>query len=158
MPSAGPREGSAVGDRFSDFTLKDLAGQAHSLKDLRGRRVVHVVFWASWCVPCLQEIPAIRQVYAKYRERGLEVLSIALNLNETPEVVRSLARDLKVTYPVLWDEDGMMMRRHKVYVVPQNFLIGKDGIIRYTGVNLPGNYEALVETLLREGGATATGH
>jgi peroxiredoxin len=134
-----------------DFVLKDLNGQKFSLKEMRGQRVVHVVFWATWCAPCLQEIPHIRETYAKYRDRGFQVLGIVVEMNQTPDVVRGVARDLKVNYPVLWDEGGTVQDRYRVSYIPQNFLVGKDGIIRYAGTSLPSNYDALVESLLKDG-------
>jgi peroxiredoxin len=155
MPPLPVQEGWGVGNRSYLFSLKDLAGQTYDLKALRGRRVVHVVFWATWCVPCVQEVPAMREIYRKYRDQGLEVLAVALDLNETRDGVLAIARDLKINYPILWDQDGELMKRFGISVVPQNFLIGKDGIVRYAGVSLPGDYEALVRRLLHEGGESA---
>jgi len=151
IPSIPPSPGHKVGNVAHDFVLKDLNGQKFSLKEMRGQRVVHVVFWATWCAPCLQEIPHLRETYAKYRDRGFQVLGIVVEMNQTPDVVRGVARDLKVNYPVLWDEGGAVQDRYQVAYIPQNFLVGKDGIIRYAGTSLPSNYDALVESLLKDG-------
>ncbi len=151
MPPREPQRGLRVGDRPFDVTLKDLDGHPHSLADLRGKSVVHLVFWATWCVPCMQEIPAIDAAYAKYRAQGFEVLAVVLNLNQTPDGVRAVARDYKVNYPILWDEGGRLMDRYRISMIPQNFLIGRDGIIRYAGTGLPGDYESLIDRLLRDG-------
>jgi len=83
--------------------------------------------------------------------RGFQVLGIVVEMNQTPDVVRAVAHDLKVNYPILWDEGGEIQDRYKVAYIPQNFLVGKDGIIRYAGNSLPDNYEALVESLLKDG-------
>jgi len=150
MPVMPPIPGNKVGSLAHDFVLKDLNGNKYSLKDMRGRRVVHVVFWATWCVPCLQEVPHLKETYTKYRDRGFQVLGIVVEMNQTPDVVRAVARDLQVNYPILWDEGGAIQDRYKVAYIPQNFLVGKDGIIRYTGNSLPDNYDALVESLLKD--------
>lgn len=150
IPALPPSPGHRVGSVAHDFTLQDLDGRKYSLKEMRGKRVVHVVFWATWCVPCLQEIPHLRATYEKYRDRGLQVLGIVVNMNQTPDTVRAVAHDLKVNYPILWDEDGETQDRYKVAYIPQNFLVGRDGIIRYAGTSLPPDYEALVESLLRK--------
>lgn len=150
IPALPPSPGHRVGSVAHDFTLQDLDGRKYSLKEMRGKRVVHVVFWATWCVPCLQEIPHLRATYEKYRDRGLQVLGIVVNMNQTPDTVRAVAHDLKVNYPILWDEDGEAQDRYKVAYIPQNFLVGRDGIIRYAGTSLPPDYEALVESLLRK--------
>jgi peroxiredoxin len=150
IPALPPSPGHRVGSVAHDFTLQDLDGRKYSLKEMRGQRVVHVVFWATWCVPCLQEIPHLRATYEKYRDRGLQVLGIVVNMNQTPDTVRAVAHDLKVNYPILWDEDGETQDRYKVAYIPQNFLVGRDGIIRYAGTSLPPDYEALVESLLKK--------
>lgn len=155
IPALAPAPGNRVGNLAHDFTLKDLDNRPHSLKEMRGKRVVHVVFWATWCVPCMEEIPTLRATYEKYRERGLQVLGIAVNMSQTPEEVRTAARDLKINYPVLWDDGGALLDRYGVAYIPQNFLIGKDGIIRYTGTSLPADYDRLLESLLKEDGAVA---
>jgi cytochrome c biogenesis protein CcmG/thiol:disulfide interchange protein DsbE len=159
MPTLGPLPGNRVGDLALDFTLKDLNNQKHTLKELRGKQVVHVVFWATWCVPCLEEVPALRTIQEKYRDRGVQILGIVIDTNQTKDDVRAAARDMKINYPILWDDGGEVQDRYRVEYIPQNFLIGKDGVIRYTGTSLPSNYEALLEALLKkDDGAARTAH
>lgn len=155
MPSVGPGRGRGVGNLAYDLSLKDLDGRSHTLREYRGKRVVHVVFWATWCFPCVQEIPTLKQIYAKYHERGLEILGVAPNMDQTAEGVAALAQELKINYPILWDAQGTAMRTYKISYIPQNFLIGKDGVIRYAGTTLPTGYEQLIEKLLQEGGGAA---
>ncbi len=151
MPEIGPRKGISPGRLAHEFNLKDLHGRSYALKDLLGRgRVVHVVFWATWCFPCIEEIPHLREAYEKYHERGLEVLGVVVNISQTPEGVRSFVEDYKINYPVLFDDDGMA-DRYGVTQLPQNFLIGRDGIIRHAGSSLPGDYHGLVERMLEAG-------
>ncbi len=158
LPSRRPGPGRTVGSQALDFSLKDLDGRPHSLKQMRGKSVVHVVFWATWCVPCLQEIPRLRGVYQKYGEQGLRVLGVVVNQSQTPDMIRAVARDYGVTYPILFDADGSMASRYGISRIPQNFLIDKDGIIRYAGTALPRNYEALVEGLLHADGGLSPSH
>jgi peroxiredoxin len=150
MPTLGPRPGHGVGDLALDFTLKDLNNRPYSLKDLRGKQVVHVVFWATWCVPCLQEIPTLREVHEKYHDQGLAILGVVINLSQTRDGVRAVARNMKVNYPILWDGAGEVQERYNVSMIPQNFLIGRDGVIRYAGSALPTDYETLLASLLKE--------
>jgi peroxiredoxin len=157
LPRPDPSPGRRVGDLAHDFTLKDLDGRSHRLKDLRGRRVVHVVFWATWCVPCVQEIPILRETYAAYRDRGLEILSVVISTNQTPDMVRTLSRHFKVNYPILFDANDVVRGKYRIDAIPQNFLVGKDGIIRYAGTHLPADYQGLLETLLAESAPTPAG-
>ena len=69
--------------------------------------------------------------------------------------MRTAARDLKINYPVLWDDGGALLDRYGVAYIPQNFLIGKDGVIRYAGTSLPSDYDSLLESLLKEDGAAS---
>jgi peroxiredoxin len=158
MPTLGPLAGHRVGDLAHDFTLKDLNNQKHALKDLRGKQVVHVVFWATWCVPCLQEVPTLRTIQEKYRDRGVQILGIVVDMNQTKDDVRTAARDMKINYPILWDDGGAVQDRYQVEYIPQNFLIGKDGVIRYAGTSLPSDYEALLDSLLKDDGTARTAH
>lgn len=157
MPTLDPLPGTRVGNLAQEFTLKDLDNQKHSLKDLRGKEVVHVVFWATWCVPCLEEIPTLRAMQDRFQKRGLQIFGIVVNMSQTLDGVRSTARDLKINYPILWDDGGEVQDRYRVSYIPQNFLIGKDGVIRYVGTSLPPNYETLVDSLLKEDGPVRTG-
>jgi peroxiredoxin len=157
MPVPPPVRGTRVGNVAVDLSLADLNGRPHSLQELRGKQVVHIVFWATWCVPCLQEVPTLRGVYDKYRQRGLEILAVVPNLNQTPDSLRAFARESRISYPVLWDEKLVAMNSYHVSAIPQNFLIGKDGIVRFSGTTLPDDYESLIERLLQEGGGVASG-
>jgi peroxiredoxin len=149
-PGIEPGPGIKVGNLAADIALKDLDDRAFSLKDRRGRGVVHIVFWATWCVPCLQEIPTLRDAYDKFRDRGFEVYGIVINMNQEPKMVQTIAREMRVNYPILWDEKDAARARYRVDSIPQNFLVGKDGVIRYAGNELPRDYEALVDSLLNE--------
>jgi peroxiredoxin len=156
MPQLEPLPGNRAGNMAPEFTLKDLADHKYSLKELRGKRVVHVVFWATWCVPCMQEIPQLRAIQEKYQDRGFQILGVVVNMNQTIDGVKAVARTYKINYPLLWDDGGEVQDRYKVNMIPQNFLIGKDGVIRYAGATLPGDYGTLVDSLLKEGVAPSS--
>jgi peroxiredoxin len=148
MPTLEPREGFRVGDRAIDFTVKDIEGKTHRLSDLRGRSIVHLVFWATWCMPCIEEVPRLEAAYQQYHAQGFEVLGVVVTMNQTKEGVRAFAEKNGVQYPLLWDGDTKVMSRYRVDAIPQNFLIDRDGIIRYTATSLPGGYEELVAKML----------
>ena len=154
MPSIGPREGGRVGDLAYDFMVKDLDGHDHRLKDLRGQSVVHLVFWATWCMPCVEEVPHLKLIYDRYHAQGLEILGIVVAMNQTKEGVRTFVEKNGMAYPILWDGDLKLMNRYRVDSIPQNFLIDRDGIIRYAGIGLPSGYEELVRKMLAAPAAT----
>jgi peroxiredoxin len=156
VPKQAPREGRQQGDIAFDFTLKDLDGKPHKLSDLRGH-VVQVVFWATWCMPCLDEVPDLKAAYARYHDKGFEILGIVVPMSQTPEGVRAFVAKQEMHYPVLWDEGMTLMNRYRVDSIPRNFLIDRDGIIRYAGVSLPANYEEFIQYSLLKSPAPPAG-
>lgn len=109
--------------------LMDLEGAWHDLADYRGQ-VVMVNFWASWCPPCVHEMPSMERLRQRYSDRPVRIL--AVNMAEDPAVVRRFLVDVvQVGFTVLMDTDGAVLQRWKVSAFPTSFLIGRRGTIRY---------------------------
>jgi len=96
----GESEAVEVGRTAPDFELTTLDGKTVRLSDFRGKGVL-INFWASWCKPCRDEMPAIQRVYERHRDKGLEVL--AVNIAETEVTVDGFVRHLDLTFPILLD-------------------------------------------------------
>jgi peroxiredoxin len=118
----GPREGIAA----PDFSLPDLAGKRIRLKDLRGN-LVFLDFFATWCVPCRLEMPALERLHRAYRDKGSVVL--AVDILEDAETVRAFTQGLRLSFPALLDEDGSVACSYGIRPVPATYLIGRDGKI-----------------------------
>jgi len=91
----------------SDFTAKNLEGGRVKLSDYAGKVVV-VNFWATWCVPCLQELPFLEKLYRERGAEGLVVLAVSVDGPDTLSRVRSVVKKKKWTMPVLLDPDGSL--------------------------------------------------
>lgn len=114
-----------VGDPPPNFLLADLDGQEIELYKLRGKPIV-VNFWATWCAPCLVEMPELQAAYERYQDDGLVIL--ALNYDEPPATVRSFFYDeLDLTFTPLLDEGGLVAERFGVFNFPASFFISPDG-------------------------------
>jgi thiol-disulfide isomerase/thioredoxin len=107
------------------FDLPKLTGGGTlSSSDLEGRVVV-LNFWASWCAPCRHEMPTLQRVWRDYRDRGVTIVGI--DVRDVAEDARSFARELGITYPIVRDEEEVLVRRLRADPLPQTFFIGRDG-------------------------------
>ena len=111
------------------LALKDLNDKARKLEDYRGK-VVMVQFWATYCTPCLKEMPSMQRLEKKLADKPFVIL--AVNMGETDKEVRTFLTKLKVDFTILMDTDGEALGAWKVFVAPSSFLIDPQGKIRYT--------------------------
>ena len=135
-----------------DFTLETMSGTPYKLSDLRGQ-VVLINLWASWCLPCRAEMPAIETAYQEYKERGLVVLAVNSTSQDSVASVDAFVAKYGLTFPVLMDYDGTVARLYELTSLPTSFFIGRDGLIHNTIVGGPMSETALrtqVESLLDE--------
>jgi peroxiredoxin len=109
-----------------DFTLKDHAGKQFALKEVRGK-VVFLNFWATWCPPCIEEMPAIEKLHRDLEKEGLVIL--AVNFQESPERVRDFFREHNLTFTALLDRDGKVFELYQAWALPVSIVINKRGEI-----------------------------
>lgn len=108
--------------------LPSLRGGPTDLADLRGK-VVLVNFWATWCPPCVAEIPSLQRLYRRLHDRGLEIL--AVDVGESTQTMETFLRDKPVEFPVLMDSDGEALRRWGIYAFPTTLVLDREHRIRY---------------------------
>jgi cytochrome c biogenesis protein CcmG, thiol:disulfide interchange protein DsbE len=119
------RGAPAVGDLAPDFSFTLNDGTTTRLSELRGTPVL-INFWATWCLPCIEEMPAIEQVYRE-AEGGLAVL--AVNRNELPAAIARFAPTVDVSFPLISDLGGEIGDRYTVTSLPTTYFIASDGTI-----------------------------
>ena len=108
-----------------DFTLPDLERGKVSLKDFRGKLVM-LNFWASWCVPCREEMPAMERLYQKYRDHGFVILGV--NVKDDKKSAISFVKELKITFPIAFDPAGEVGLLYGAWGLPATYLIDAKGI------------------------------
>jgi peroxiredoxin len=151
-------EGNARNERSEvpDFTLQTLNGDRISLSDLEGEIVV-ISFWATWCVPCLEELPYIEAFQREYGEQGVEVLAISTDGPETMSQVRSVVRRNRWTMNILLDQDSAvssLLNPHNA--TPYTMIVDRQGRLAYdhegytAGVEV--EYREQLERILAEPG------
>lgn len=121
--------GIGEGLRAPDLELMTLQGEKIKLSSYQGK-VLLLNFWATWCPPCLAEIPSMIRVYDQLKDKGLEILAINLDENG-PQVVPRFLENMKIPFPVFIDPEGKTAEEYQVYGVPHNIIIDREGVIRY---------------------------
>jgi len=116
-----------VGMPAPNFQLKNLDGQSVSLSDLQGKPVL-INFWATWCSPCIHEMPYLQQVYDEWSDKGLMVL--AINIGESSAQVEAFMQSHDLSLPVLLDAKQAVAQKYNIQYIPSTFFIDKDGIIQ----------------------------
>lgn len=111
--------------------LPDLAGSQRGLAELRGK-VVLVNFWASWCTPCLTEMPSIQRLAEMLHDEPFAVIGV--NVSESKLRVRTMAQRLGLDFPILLDEQGETFKSLGATVLPTTYVLDGDGVPRCVGL------------------------
>lgn len=115
---------TAIGSEAPDFSVIDLDGNPIHLAELRGRPVI-VNFWASWCIPCIEEFPLLRDAAARHADDGLVVVGIVYQ-DRTQAAQDFMARN-GATWAAAADPDGRVAEAYGILAPPETFFIGRDG-------------------------------
>ena len=135
-----------VGKPAPDFQVKDLSGEELSLKKFRGQ-VVLLDFWATWCPPCVAEIPNVKRTYEKYKDQKFQIIGISLDRSKPP--LDAFIEKEGLTWPQYYDNVGKIANMYQVNAIPSTFLIDGEGVIRKT--HLHGwSLETAVSALVKE--------
>ena len=115
-----------------DFSVVNPEGKKVSLKDFRGK-IVFLNFWASWCTPCREEMPAMERLYQEFKDKNFIVLAVAVKDRKQDAI--NFVKELKLTYPVGLDPDGEVGLLYGAWGLPTTYLIGPkgDGLARVWG-------------------------
>lgn len=132
--------GTQAGQLAPDFTLLDATGKSVSLSDFRGHPVA-MIFWASWCPYCKEELPLLQGLYEQYGGQELVVIGIDLpgSKGETQEKALAFAEQNRITFPILFDEGAQVFRQYKGRGIPNLIFIDREGVI---DTNYPGAMDA----------------
>jgi peroxiredoxin len=139
-------QGSLVeGAKFPDFDEKDIAGKSLSVANFKGK-VVLIDFWATWCAPCVGELPNVIKSYEKHHDKGFEIIGVSLDQNEAG--LKSFTKDRNMTWQQYFDGKGWgnkLAQKYGIQSIPATFLLDGDGKI--IGRDLRG--EALEEAVAK---------
>lgn len=129
------------------LALLDRTGKAVRLEALKGR-VVLVDFWATWCIPCRQSLPAYDVLLKKYQPQGFEVL--AVDVGEPRDRVDAYFKGRQPLIRILLDPQGVAARMFRVQRIPTSVIVDRDGDVRFTVTGFEDGAEADYERMIRE--------
>ena len=109
----------------SGFTLKDTLGHVHRLSDYRGKWVL-VNFWATWCAPCLEELPALSALYNAHKDTDLVVIGVAMEYPSS-QVVMDFLKDHSLPYPIVLGDHKMAKQIGPIEALPTSYLFDQTG-------------------------------
>lgn len=115
----------AAGAAAHEFTLKDMQGRVHHLSDYRGKWVL-VNFWATWCAPCLEELPELTALYKAHKDADLIVIGVAMEYPST-KVVLDFLKTNPLPYPVVMGDYKIAKQIGPVHALPTSYMFDQTG-------------------------------
>jgi peroxiredoxin len=120
--SRPPRIGTAA----PDFTVQD-ADRTVTLRDLHGKVVV-LNFWATWCAPCVEEMPSLVQLQQRFKDKGISVVGVSIDVDG--DAYRKFLKDYKIDFVTVRDPDQKTSSLYGTFKWPETYIIDRDGIVR----------------------------
>ena len=119
-----------MGHPVPSYRTVALNGDSVALADQKGK-VLLLNIWATWCHPCRDEIPELREIHAKYKDRGLELVGVSVDAEGAEDNIREFMTEFEMTYPVWLDPAERISAQFLTIGVPTTFLIDKGGVLRW---------------------------
>ena len=119
-------EGHEVGNKAIDFEVELLNGEKVKLSDYYGKPIF-LNFWATWCGPCVREMPHIQEVSEEYADK---IIVLAINISDSSDDVKTFVDNAKYTFNFGLNESGSLLDKYNSYSIPLSVFIDKDGIIK----------------------------
>lgn len=143
---AAQTRAASVAQLAPEATLYTVDGKRIELSEFYGRKPVYLKFWATWCVPCRQQMPHFENAWQRYGEK-VEVVAVNLGLNDDVTDVRRFLGETKLSMPVAIDSDGELAATFGVVVTPMHVLIDAEGRIAYVGHEAGAELDSALEKL-----------
>lgn len=146
-PPAQAGEELAVGKKAPEFAAKSMSGAEIKLPVAYKGKIVLVDFWATWCPPCVREIPHLVEAHTRYKDKGLVIVGVSLDApRKSAEAVKEFVANHKMAYEIVYDGASPIAQKYNIQTIPAPFLIdGTSGKVLAMGGELRG--DALEKTL-----------
>jgi len=125
-----------IGEVAPNFTVKTLEGKQVSLEQFKGKKVVWLTFWATWCPYCKKEIPALKELHKKFGDK-VEVLAINIGVNDSIAKAKDYKFEHDLPYDIIYSNE--ITRQYEIRGTPTQIIIDGQGNIAYRGIQVPEN-------------------
>ena len=127
------------------FELPGLDGKKRRLSDYRGKKIVILDWWATWCPPCVRSLPIVTGVYRDFASKGIGVEFLPINMEQDAAEVKEFLQERKLRLPtVLLDQDGKVSVTYKTQAIPQTLIVDKTGKIRVAKIGYDPDLKAML--------------
>ncbi len=106
-----------------------------------------LIFWATWCPVCKEEIPHVKELQEKFGPKGLEILAINVGVNDSEKRTKAFMKKYKMNYPVLFDTGSKITKKYGVQGTPTVMIVDSEGVVRYKSASLPKDLENHFDSL-----------
>ena len=120
-----------VPQRAPTLELISIDKNVHTLSEYKGKPVI-INFWATWCPPCVKELPAFNRAWSKVKDKGIEM--IAVNVGDDPQTVIEFMKDIPIDFTVLLDPDSEQISGWQMHGLPSTFILNPNGEVAYQAV------------------------
>lgn len=138
-----------VGDAAPDFSATALDGKKISYSaDLKGKKPVYLIFWATWCPVCKKELPQVKELHKRLGDR-IEFIGINVGINEMEEDVKGYIKKNGLDFKMVFDKDTKISRSFGVMGTPTQLIIDRSGTAQYRGSDIPEDLEGHMKELMK---------
>ncbi|MFQ6104468.1 MAG: peroxiredoxin family protein [Candidatus Glassbacteria bacterium] len=149
MLYSSPGAATAENLKAPDFTLEKLDGSEAVLSEILKKGPVVINFWATWCKPCIRELPHLQEIYDRYKEAGVSLLAISVDSPRSLSKVKSFINGHNYTFTVLLDPNKDVSRKFNVHLFPYTFIVNTEGDIVFKNYGYrPGDEKKVEQKLL----------
>lgn len=140
------------GQRMPDIALAVWASgaQKKAVNDLLGSKVTFVTFWASWCMPCREELPILESLYTQYKDKGLGIVGVNLDSPDKTDEIKSLVTQLKLSFPILLDQRNLYPKELLIQTLPTLLVLDPKGKIVECHVGISPDAQKELRTIVEE--------
>lgn len=136
------------GEKAPQFQITTITGDKVNTEDLRGNKAVFLVFWATWCRVCTEDMPLLKEVYSEMEAKPIQFLAINPGVRDNLNRIKRYIEIVKIPFPVALDQGAPITKSYGVVGAPSFVLIDKKGVVRFSGGQLPKNWRKLFASVL----------